>query len=341
MNSGARHELVRCPDDRWDELSRLDASATFYQTPQWYGIVAPYLHGTPHPLWFRFEDDGRTLDAALPLLRVRHFAFDFYVSPFGTYSGVLSEHALSPAQLQEIVDAVHGLNVWLVPSPFSANPLPLGVADTEDAFIQRIDLETLDADNVAAHWEEGERRRLRVAARKGVIVREATTREDLAAYYRVYESSLRRWGRRATSHYPFSLFERIWDALAGTDAMKLWLAIAEDEVAAGYLAFYHQGHTAPWHGATEERYFTYGVSQLCLRHMIEFAKENGYRYFDLTMSGGHHGVEDYKRRLGTERFEFTTLHHESRLYGALKSTYKLATHPSRLLPGASRPTRRP
>lgn len=338
MTPSARRALVRCPDERWDELSRLDASATFYQTPQWYGIVAPYLHGTPHPLWFRFDDGNRTVDAVLPLLRVRHLTFDFYLSPFGTYSGVLAAHQLAPAQLHEIVETIRGLDIWLVPSPFSANPLPLG--DIHDAFIQRIDLETLDADDVAAHWEEGERRRLRVAARKGVFVREARTREDLAAYYRVYESSVRRWGRRATSHYPFSLFERIWDTLAGTESMKLWLAIAEGEVAAGYLAFYHQRHTVPWHGATEERFFTYGVSQLCLEEMIAFARDHGYRYFDLTMSGGHRGVEGYKRRLGTERCEFTTLHHESPLYAALKTTYRLATHPSRLVPGALRPHRR-
>jgi hypothetical protein len=329
---------VRCPDERWDELCKLDASATFYQTPQWYGIVAPYLRGTPHPLWFRFVDGDRTVDAVLPLLRVRHLTFDFYLSPFGTYSGVLAEHRLTPGQLQEIVETVRGLEIWLVPSPFSANPLPLG--GTADDFIQRIDLESLDPADVAANWEEGERRRLRVAAKKGVIVREATSRADLVAYYNVYESSQRRWGRRATSRYPFSLFERIWDDLAGTDSMKLWLAIAEGEVAAGYLAFYHQRHTVPWLGATEERFFTYGVSQLCLKEMIAFARSRGYRYFDLTTSGGHRGVVDYKRRLGTEMCEFTTLRHESLVYGALKATYRLAANPLRLLPRAFRSPRR-
>lgn len=328
MTSTERRKVTRCPDKRWSELCEIDTSATFYQTPQWYEIVAPHLHGEPFPLWFRFENEG-AVDAVLPLLRVRHLVFDHYICPFGTYSGVLAERRLAPTQLQHIVRTIANLNIWLVPSPFDANPLPLD--GSPDSFIQRIDLDPLDPADVAANWEEGERRRLRVAARKGVVVREATSRADLEAYYRVYEKSLMRWGNTATSRYPFSLFERIWNALAGTPAMKLWLAIAEGNVAAGYLAFYHQRHTVPWHGATDEHYFTFGVSQLCMKRMIEFAKDRGYRYFDLTMSGGHPGVEAYKRKLGTERLDFTTLHHESLVYGALKRTYQLATHPSRLV----------
>lgn len=320
--------VVRCPDERWQELCDRDTSSTFYQTPQWYALISPHLNGEPYPLWFRFDDaDAGEADAVVPLCKIRRFGFDYYVSPVGTYSGVLADRHLPLHQLQAISAFLRKLNISLVPSPFADNPLPLsGAANT---FIQRIDLEALDPSDVTATWETGERRRVRVALKKGVVVREATTFDELKDYYAVYEKSLARWGSRATTRYPFSLFERIWQTLAGTPSMRLWLALAEGKVAAGYLCFYHHRHTVPWHGATDGDYFTFGVSQLCMKRMIEFAKEHGYRYFDLTRSSGLKGVEDYKRRLGTEQCFFETLDHESILYGTLKKAYKRVLHPSR------------
>lgn len=313
--------VTLCPEERWRELCNLDTSSTFYQTPQWHALICPYLKGDPHPLWFRFDDDEDGLvDAVVPLCRIRRFGFDYYVSPMGTYSGVLSDRHLHLQQLQAISAFLEKLNISLVPSPFAANELPLSGGGR--TFIQRIDLASLDPSDVTANWEAGERRRIRVAMRKGVVIKEATTIGELKAYYDTYEKSLARWGSRATTRYPFALFERIWHALAGGPSMRLWLAVADGKVAAGYLSFYHQRHTVPWHGATDGDYFTYGVSQLCMKRMIEFAKERGYRYFDLTRSSGLKGVEDYKRRLGTERCYFKTLDHESILYRTMKGTYK-------------------
>lgn len=320
--------VIPCPTARWQELCILDTSSTFYQTPQWYALIAPYLKGVPSPLWFRFDDsDSGLVDAVVPLCRINRFGFDYYVSPLGTYSGVLSDRHLALQQLQAISMYLRRLNISLVPSPFAENELPLSGAT--NTFIQRIDLAALDPIDVTSTWEAGERRRVRVAMKKGVIVKEGKTTEELKAYYRVYEKSLARWGVRATTRYPYSLFERIWSALSGSPSMRLWLAIAEGRVAAGYMSFYHHRHTVPWHGATDEDYFTFGVSQLCMKRMIEFAMEHGYRYFDLTRSSGLRGVEDYKRRLGTERCCFETLDHESLLYGTLKWAYKHVLHPTR------------
>jgi hypothetical protein len=321
MQPFSMRRVIRCPDERWQQVCEIDSSSTFYQTPQWYALIAPFLKGVPYPLWFRFDVvDADLVDAVVPLCKIRHFAFDYYVSPLGTYSGVLSEQRLSPQQLQAIVAYLRRLNISLVPSPFAANQLPL--RGTANSFIQRIDLASLDAADVTTTWEQGERRRIRVALKKGVVIKEATALEEMQAYYLVYEKSLERWGSRATTRYPFSLFKRIWHALAGTASMRLWLALAEGRVAGGYLSFYHQRHTVPWHGATDQDYFTFGVSQLCIKRMVEFAKESGYRYFDLTRSGGQKGVEDYKRRLGTEKVCFETLDHESFIYATLKRTYK-------------------
>lgn len=320
--------VIRCPEERWHELCNLDTSSTFYQTPQWYALISPYLKGDPYPLWFRFDDaDNGLVDAVVPLCRIHRFAFDYYVSPLGTYSGVLSDRHLPLHQLQAISAFLRRLNISLVPSPFAENELPL--SGTTNTFIQRIDLAPLDPSDVTATWEAGERRRVRVATKKGVVIKEATTLDELKEYYQVYEKSLARWGNRATTRYPFSLFEQIWRALAGTPSMRLWLAVVEGKIVAGYLSFYHQRHTVPWHGATDGDYFTFGVSQLCMKRMIEFAKERGYRYFDLTRSSGLRGVEDYKRRLGTEQCCFETLDHESLLYGTLKRAYKRVLHPAK------------
>src|SRR6185295_630624 len=141
-------------------------------------------------------------------------------------------------------------------SPFTANPV--GAGKRSISKVQLVDLKKLDPANPMRDWEEGQRRRVRVAHRNGVTVRKAETSTDWERYYSLYELSLQRWGKRATIAYPRSLFENIRDALSGQPAMTLWLAEHNGQIGAGYLTFYHNRHVVPCHGAGLRRFRPHG-----------------------------------------------------------------------------------
>ena len=287
-----------CPVPVWERLAQADSTCTFYQTPAWHAIAARHFHAESIPLYFRFNDT----EACLPLLKDRRKGRDRYFSPFGTYTALVCPEKLSPEKISPVVSVLKKLNLHLISSPFTRNPVTVGKPLMSK--IQVIDLKSLDAENPVRDWDEGQRRRARVAQRENVVVRLAQSESDWDRYYELYRLSLQRWGKTATVAYPKALFDDIRNSLSGGAAMKLWLAEHEGEVGAGYLTFYHNRHVVPWHGAADEKFFALGATQILFLRQIEDALQRGFGFFDLTGSGGLSGVESFKSRFGTKTIEF-------------------------------------
>ncbi len=296
-----------CPVDVWDSLAREDESATFFQTPAWHRIAARHFRAESAPLLFEFPDGP----ACLPLLRDRRWGRWRYFSPFGTYTAVVCPRTLTTAERAVIEGTLAPLNVHLLSSPFTHNPVTVG--RTLPARSHVLDLATVDPDHVIKGWEKGQQRWSRVAVREGLTVRRAETSADWDAYYRLYEMSLARWGARTTTSYPASVFADIRDLPGGEAVRTLWLAertregeVREGEVGgegakeigAGVLAFRHGGHMAVWHSAADARFFEAGATQLLYLHMIGDAVREGYAALDFLGSAGLKGVEDFKTRFG-------------------------------------------
>jgi CelD/BcsL family acetyltransferase involved in cellulose biosynthesis len=303
--------MQRCPESLWEELCRADPACTFYQTPAWHRIAARHYRAESIPLLFRFK----SRDACLPLLRRRHWGMTRYFSPFGAYTAVICPTPLEPPDLAAISADLKKLPLHLISSPFTPNRVGAGRASLSR--IQIIDLNALDPDNPMRDWEEGQRRRVRVAQREGLNVRLGESDADWDRYFELYRISLGRWGSKATTAYPKALFDDIRASLAKSPAMKLWLAEHKGEVGAGYLTFYHQRHVVPWHGAADPRFFQLGAAQSLFLAMIRDALSRGFSVFDLTGSGGISGVESFKSRFGTKALEFESYLNRPGVLGAL------------------------
>jgi len=300
-----------CPESKWEELCKSDTTCTFYQTPAWHKIAA--RHYGAESVSFIFQVEGET--ACLPLLRKRRFGAFRYFSPFGTYTALVCPRNLGPEALASIEKALGKINLQLTSSPFTQNPLCVG--EKLSSKVQLIDLSALDPGNPMRDWDEGQRRRVRVAKREGVTVRSAETSADWECYFRLYQLSLARWGGKARVAYPHELFEDIRSTCAQNPNVVLWLAEHDGEPGAGFLTFYHNRHVIPWHGGADDRFFALGATQILFLTMIEDAKQRGYSVFDLTGSGGLTGVEAFKARFGTKTVEFDSSLNRVGLYGFL------------------------
>jgi lipid II:glycine glycyltransferase (peptidoglycan interpeptide bridge formation enzyme) len=80
--------------------------------------------------------------------------------------------------------------------------------------------------------------------------------------------------------------------------MKLLLAIYMNTVIAGILCFYAKRHVAYWHGAALQRYFGLRPVNLLMYESLKDACSGAYTWFDFNPSGGHKGVETFKKRFG-------------------------------------------
>jgi CelD/BcsL family acetyltransferase involved in cellulose biosynthesis len=300
-----------CPESLWENLCREDAACTFYQTPAWHRIAARHFQAQSAPLHFKFKD----VSACLPLLKDRRWGRDRYFSPFGTYTALVCPRSLERGELESVTRALRGLALHLVSSPFTPNIITVGKPLVSK--VQVIDLTSLDPENPMRDWDEGQRRRVRVASRNNITVRTATSAAEWERYYSLYRMSLKRWGKTATQIYPETLFQDIRSSLSEGSSMKLWVAEHEGEIGAGYLTFYHNRHVVPWHGAADEKFFQWGATQSLFLTLIQDAQRRGFSVFDLTGSGGLSGVEAFKSRFGTRTLEFTSSLNRPGLQGLL------------------------
>lgn len=136
----------------------------------------------------------------------------------------------------------------------------------------------------------------------GVLIDEARTLDDYKEYYDVYQDSVRRWGKNATSNYPFKLFENIYKLRS--PSVKLYIARLKDKIISGALLLYHNNHVSWWNGATLEEYFKYYPANLLQSKLIELSCIEGYLIYDFNSSGGHEGVAKFKSHFGAKNLHF-------------------------------------
>lgn len=296
----AAMKLQTASPGTWENLARLDAGATFFQTPAWHRAAAAVLGSVSAPLLFTFPGG----EAVLPLQRIRgRFGQgERFFSPFGTYTALLAEAPLDGERLAAVRDRLASLNLDLFSSPFAANPVELG--RPLDASTRILELAGLEPDLWEASWSRNHRRLLKQAREAGLRARLAAGRADVEAYCGIYARQARRWGPRARTVYPDSLFHSLWEALSGGPAMKLWLAEAGGDVVAGRLCFYHNRHAVEWHAAAREEWLERGANHFLVREIVADAAVSGHAWYDFNPSPGLAGVDHFKRGFGTKVLPF-------------------------------------
>ena len=298
----------------WEEIAKDCQYATFYHTPYW----AKAFHETyPEHI---IDTRGYILEggniAVLPLIRLKSFLNPImgnnYQSMFpGVYGGLIAKDPLDDGDTRVIYKSLiaSGMgHMFITGNPFSpfspGEPYRKSENSTHVLHIEK---------GFEQIWDgicHGHKRMIKKARRLGVKVRKATKIEDVQAYYQVYEDSLRRWGKRVTSRYPYALFENLYSV--NPEHVKLWLSEVEGRVVSGALVVYWNKHVSPWHGCSISEYFKYSPMHILQSEIIKDACERGYTYYDFNPSGGHEGSAKFKELMGAERMEFGTYVWESK-----------------------------
>jgi CelD/BcsL family acetyltransferase involved in cellulose biosynthesis len=294
-------DLEPIGETEWRDAWWSSEGATFFQSPMWAQAWRRYLGGRARTrAWRATFGDGRW--AVVPTFEVRSLGGllrRYLLSPGGTYGGPFAERALDADVVLELMRRLRSrttAGAWRW-SPYAARgSCPDGpgvVADHTRVLELAGGMAVLER-----RWSKGHRAAVRQAERLGVKVELASRDQQWREYDELYRQSLLRWGDRATSRYGSALFEALRDG-SGQQA-RLWLAYAGQDIAAGALCLYSRRHVAYWHGAACERLLACRPVHLLMSAALQDACDRGTRWFDFNPSGGHAGVEAFKKGWGAE-----------------------------------------
>jgi len=287
--------------EEWDHAWEACPYATYFHARAWAELWQRYTGGRvyPAPLWVRFADGAH---AVIPASRRRVAAGMASIvesSPAGTFGGWLSADALGAdharALASNLLASRHGVR-WRV-NPYDPNAAALPLDGASPDTTRALDLsEGFEA--IFRGWTKGHRAAVKQAQREGLSVRTAETPADWRAYYDAYRDSVRRWGDSASAVYGARLFDILGETKSPD--VRLWVAVDGDRVVAGALCLYARRHVVYWHGAALEDYFAKRPANLLVHAAIEDACRRGLGWFDFNPSGGHEGVEHFKRSFGAQ-----------------------------------------
>lgn len=290
----ASHRLAT--SDEWDSYWLAAPFATFFESRHWANVWQHYRGGRARAEahFVEFVDGKSAVVPTTVEWRAGRMLRLTRMSPADTYGGWLSSASLDEEQISALYTLIKRelVNVRWVVNPFlTGATAPRGLPAPA---LHTLSLDLAGGfDACRSRWSKGHKSAATKALREGVTVEIAEDAEDWRAYFGVYGDSLRRWGKRTTSQYTWPLFE----ALSATDSryVRLWLARWKDVVIAGALCLYHPRQVAYWHGAALERHFARRPTNLLIQEAIRDAVDRGATWFDLGPSGGHEGVEKFKR----------------------------------------------
>jgi lipid II:glycine glycyltransferase (peptidoglycan interpeptide bridge formation enzyme) len=165
-------------------------------------------------------------------------------------------------------------------------------------------------EEVLANCKPKWRYNIRLAEKKGVVVRVGETEADLAAFYEVLRETAKRDQFLVRG---FDYYKHMWETLVVPGYAKLFLTEYEGEVVAGALSFIFGDKCWYTYGASSNRHRNVMPNHLMQWRMIEWAKESGCSFYDFrgvsqakdSNSGDHlSGLNRFKEGFGAKFVEY-------------------------------------
>jgi CelD/BcsL family acetyltransferase involved in cellulose biosynthesis len=296
-------KVAEATDAEWQAAFGRTAGTTFVQSPAWYEAARPLMKG--YRLRVHLLDlPGGT--AVLPLwerpLPGRR-RVDVEANARGLYAMWLRETPLSADETQAVAGWLRGRTRLLA---FRATPFPFMAAGSAQpdwsSFgpVQAEDTYVLDVaggeDALWAGYAGGMRKDINKTRKGNVVCRVGGSQADWEGYADMYAETLGRRGAGSTSRYSRAFLLSLGRLPAAS--CRLWLAELDGRMLAGTVNLEHGRHSLAWHIATREAPGKLSPAKLVLHEAAVDAHLRGLAVYDLNVTGGHKGAEQWKALLG-------------------------------------------
>lgn len=183
----------------------------------------------------------------------------------------------------------------------------IGFGGIQPRFVFRLTL-ALSEEELLAAMESKTRYNVRLAERKGVRIRVAQEKRDLAIFYDLLTQTAKRDKFLIRSHH---YFEEIWDLFVAPGTARIFLAEYQGEVIAGTLAFHCGDRVWYLYGASGNRFRNVMPNYLLQWTMIRWAQSLGCKIYDFRGVPGDtrpnnplYGLYRFKKGFGAVFTEF-------------------------------------
>ena len=182
-----------------------------------------------------------------------------------------------------------------------------GFEGTQPRFVFRLDISPSE-DELLANMHNKTRYNLRLAVKKGVTIREASSKEDLDVFYQVLAETAKRDKFLIRNK---QYFEIIWQEMVAKGKAKIFLGEFEGKVIAGTLLMLCGAKAWYLYGASSNAHRNVMPNYLIQWHMIKWAKANGCTMYDfrgvpgeLTEDNPLYGLYRFKKGFNGEFIGF-------------------------------------
>jgi len=179
--------------------------------------------------------------------------------------------------------------------------------EIQPRYVFRLDLKGKTEEEILAAFHQKTRYNIRVATKKGVVVKEGT-REDLKDFHNIMITTGQRDGFIIRS---LSYFEKMYDELVPTNHMKLLMAYHEGKAIAGIIPIMYGNKTWYLYGASSNEHRNLMPNYLLQWTMIQEAISKGNDMYDFRGVSGvvdenhpQYGLYRFKKGFGAEFTEF-------------------------------------
>ena len=287
----------------WDDIWANCEYSTYFHSREWAEIWKDYTNEKlrPEPVLITFSDNKTALIPLSKKILLNGLLTKYISSPAGTFGGWISKDDLSSEHINLLLNIMLKKKdiFWRI-NPYDKELAKHNIVPVKSDKTQVINLQT-GFDHIVRKWSKGHRSAIKQAKRYGVTITKVQKQADWDEYFKIYQKSLKRWGTRATSHYKRTLFQYMSER--NSPHISLFLAKYRNESIAGALCFYAKNHVVYWHGAALSEHFQLRPANLILYEAIRDACNKNLLWFDFNPSGGHKGVENFKKNFGTMSFE--------------------------------------
>lgn len=190
---------------------------------------------------------------------------------------------------------------------FHRNETGLDFEGVQPAFVFRLNIADPE-EEILARMHSKTRYNIRLAEKKGVIIREASDREDLQVFYRVLTETA---DRDQFLIRDYGYFESIWDNMVEKGLARIFLGEYQGQVIAGTLALCLGSKTWYLYGASSNEYRNVMPNYLIQWAMICWARRQGCTLYDFRGVSGDmdesnplYGLYRFKKGFNGEFTEF-------------------------------------
>lgn len=267
--------------------------ASLFHTPQW--LLAVEAGTGQRGAGFLAQSNG-VAAGWLPISEVRSALFGkaFICSGFGVGGGICAGDERAVSMLAGTAETFANANGFTtIEVRGGAIPRNWRSWDDKHCGFERALAEDDESELLAIP------RKARAEVRKGLKndleIRIGSAREDLAAHYRVYSTSVRNLG---TPVFPKKLFAAMIEAFPGTS--DILTVLKDGEPISSVLSFYHDGAVLPFWGGGSFAARGLRANERMYYELMRHARSKGMERFDFGRSKTGSGPFNFKKNWGFE-----------------------------------------